>query len=108
MKKSVIASLVISSIAWAGFGNISNTVAQVSPTSDPGQTPLPGVPGQSPPAGRSVDPGPGMPASTPEASSSPDVVPKTPLKKKSNLRKSIKLKTTKKKTINTPVTPRMP
>jgi hypothetical protein len=108
MKKSVIASLVISSIAWVGFGNISNTFAQVSPTSDPGQTPLPGVPEQSPPAGRSVDPGPSMPASTPESSASPNVIKKTPLKKKTTLKKSIKQKTMKKKAIDTTITPRMP
>jgi hypothetical protein len=106
MKKSVIASIVISSIAWLGLGGISNSIAQGSPGNDPGasQSPLPGSgaagTGQSAPG----DPVQSIPTTTPEASSSPDVL-KKPTTKKSNLRKSSK---TKKKKLSTLGNPRLP
>jgi hypothetical protein len=72
MKRSVIASLVISSIACAGLGSISTSFAQGTPI---GQSPLPtGGMGQSPLPGGMPTGDQSTPISTPEATASPDVI----------------------------------
>ena len=106
MKKSLIASLVVSSIALTGFGSVSSSFAQSTPTptSDPAMTPgsggssAPGGSGGStPPGGTAPDttvPGAPMPSTTP--SSSPDML-KKPVKK--NVKKK------KKKTVSKSTAP---
>jgi hypothetical protein len=105
MKKSLIASLVISSIALTGLGSVSSSFAQSTPASDPTMTPVPGSsttpgssggsttpPGSSGGADTTVPGGP-MPSTTP--SSSPDML-KKPVKK--NVKKK-KKKTMSKSTV---------
>lgn len=104
MKKSLIASLVISSIAFTGLGSVSSSFAQSTPSSDPTMTPggpggpttpggsgEPKTPGSSGGADTTV-PGGSMPSTTPN--SSPDML-KKPVKK--NVKK--KKKTTSKSTV---------
>jgi hypothetical protein len=77
MKRSVIASLVISSIACAGLGSISTSFAQGTPIGG-SQSPLPtGGMGQSPLPGGMPTGDQSTPVGTPEATSSPDVIRKS-------------------------------
>jgi hypothetical protein len=99
MKKSLIASLVISSIAFTGLGSVSSSFAQSTPASEPTMTPA--VPGGTPttPSSGETDkavPGGTMPIPSPDTS--PDML-KKPVKK--NVNKKKKKKTTSKSTVPT-------
>jgi hypothetical protein len=100
MKKSLIASLVISSIAFTGLGSVSSSFAQSTPASEPTMTPA--VPGGTPttPSSGETDksvPGGTMPIPSPDTS--PDML-KKPVKKNVN-KKNVKKK--KKTTSNSTV-----
>ena len=110
MNKSVIASVLISSIAWMGLSEVSSSFAQSpppgdlrpsNPTADPGQSPLPGGASQPIPTSEPV----AVPTSTPEASSAPDAMKKPGTNKKPVSKKSSPLK---KKKVSATINPRLP